>query len=360
MSKKSILRSKEQASSILSNHSLPSLDGLDVDDDSSNDDHDEIYQSNQDVDVSLNLNNSIDDADQGKKKNRIPWDRDPRGDKNGLKFALLTVVHENKFHVEGRYKDNFRQISKMLSQPGSAFEKYRGIEASGAQRKFNQIIREAAKSFELNEEGEFINEQEAVGFEVLALSMIKDMVEKEKQKAFYRQNKYVKPDDNLSSPGNCGPQGTTLLRKRRADMLDMKSTFRKLARQEVELEQPNDNCNDDNEREYISEQHVSLVDYRTHTQAIAALKKKHVNMNTVSDLLQVMGISDAGISAFAEVTQVKMDKPLDRLLRLYEDIALQQDYVPKAKLLMGLDTADALELECFLRPFYGQETEICT
>ncbi|RYY85623.1 hypothetical protein EON63_07200, partial [archaeon] len=84
-------------------------------------------QSSSDDDANLFTMESCKEIDPNKKV-RIPWDRDPRGDKNGLKTTLLTTVRDGRYHVEGGLMQNFRTISKMLSEdPASPFAKYNGV-----------------------------------------------------------------------------------------------------------------------------------------------------------------------------------------------------------------------------------------
>lgn len=301
--------------------------------------------------------------DGSKKKSRIPWDRDPRGDKNGLKLALLTLIHDNKYHIEGKYMDNFRDVATLLSQPGSVFERYQGIEPSGAQRKFNQIVKEVAKTFALTESGEFQQEQEASGFEVLALSMIKDMVNREKEKNAHRQSrtqgKVFAPSSSSPVPvprGNVGPQGTTLLRKRKADIIPLKTALRKFALVDSSFGDQEgtegENAGGDSPVDSATN---ARVEYSVHKVAVQRLKERFQDITQVDHVLKAAEISSSGIASFAATTQVKMEKPVDRILILYEEIMSERDYVSKAKLLLGLGTADALELDAFLRPLYDTD-----
>eukprot|EP01039_Chlorochromonas_danica_P002022 gene2022-2205_t len=297
--------------------------------------------------------------DGSRKKSRIPWDRDPRGDKNGLKLALLTLIHDHKYHIEGKYMDNFRDVATLLSQPGSVFERYQGIEPSGAQRKFNQIVKEVAKTFALTESGEFQQEQEASGFEILALSMIKDMVNREKEKNARRQSRT--PGKAIASPsspvpvprGNVGPQGTTLLRKRKSDIIPLKTALRKFALTDSFFgdQEGTEGVNAGYESPVDSAANAR-VEYSVHKVAIQRLKERFPDITQVDHVLKAAEISSSSIASFATTTQVKMEKPVDRILVLYEEIMSERDYVSKAKLLLGLGTADALELDAFLRPLY--------
>ncbi len=232
--------------------------------------------------------------------------------------------------------DNFRAVSAMLSQSGSVFEKYCGIEPSGAHRKFNAIIKEVAKLF-LTEDGEIVNEQGAVGFESVALAIIRDMVDKERQKNAMRITKSGK---NSLSALAC--QGNVLLRKRKADIVPVKSAMRKAAKQEVVMQE-------EEEPEAV----VPRVDYSTHKAALQALTQQYPHAGSVLELLKAADISQAGIADFSITTKIKPEKPVARLLRLFEEVMDDRDYVARTKTLLGMDTADALELDAFLRPFYG-------
>jgi hypothetical protein len=89
-----------------------------------------------------------------------------------------------------------------------------------------------------------------------------------------------------------------------------------------------------------------------HDAAVNGIKAKSPEVVTVGDLLQVADVSEKGRSDFFFTTQLRADKPLDRLLSLYEEVCEERDYVSKCMALMGLNAADALELDVFLRPFY--------
>lgn len=313
MLKKSILRSKEQdAAAASSNH----LDG----------------GSSSDDEEAAGLGDDV----KGKKL-RIPWDRDKRGDKNGLKQALLTVINENRFHVEGKYKDNFKEVSSILSQPGSVFERYHGIEPSGAQRKFNDIVRDITKTYGLVEGGEAADDSEAHGFEALALGMVRDMMEKEKDKSLHRQQNSSK---GVLVAGNVGAQG--LGRKRKAGMVPLKGALRKAAAAMLGVD-----GDDDSE--------VERIDPAIHRAVCSALSGRAA---TVEDLLRIAGVSAEGSAKLLATTAVHPDRPLDRLLRLYEEVSGARDYVSRARVLLGMGTADALELDALLRPLYEQHAAL--
>lgn len=304
--------------------SLPILNG--VDDDSTSED-DEQRQIEGDTSFDR------------RKKPRIPWDRNIRGDKNGLKYALLSLIKEHGFHVNGRYMDNFKEVSALLSQEGTIFSKYNGIEPSGAQRKFNSIIRDVAKTFKLTESGEFVDESHAEGFEILALSMLKDMIVKEKLKKLNRSKPHlesyvpgeeeeVEQDYDLSAP---------LLKKRKAEMTPLKNALRKAA----------DAVQDQGKL-------ISRLNFEHHDRVIQDLASLDSPVLTVGDFLTAADVSSIGVTTFVATTQVKLDKPVDRILKLYEEVAEEKDYVAKMKQLCGIPAADALEIESFIKPFYLQ------
>lgn len=115
------------------------------------------------------------------KKPRIPWDRNPRGDKNGLKAILLRVVYENNFHIDGLLKDNFKKVQDILSHSPSPFDKFMGVEAYGAQRKFNSILKEVAITCS-NLTNSSTSRPLYYPFEELALKIMSDMNNRSKKK----------------------------------------------------------------------------------------------------------------------------------------------------------------------------------
>eukprot|EP01031_Cornospumella_fuschlensis_P029086 gene29086-35104_t len=291
------------------------------------------------------------------KKTRIPWDRDPRGDKNGLKTTLLNTVREGRYHIEGGLMQNFREISKILStDPTSPFVKFNGIERSGAQRKFNQIVREMTQMY-VSPEGEIQNENEATEYERLALEIIRDLIEKEKSKVLSRASRApqgkvsVDGEDGEEEQGLLGEESASsqniysgLLKKRRSEggIIPVKGIFRKVARAEVESSM----LNADGEA-------LPRISLQQHHAAVDAIKKKHPSIATVADVLKAADLSPKGIADLFSATNLKPDKPMDRILRLYEEVCEDREYAAKCKSLFGLSAADALELDVFLRAFYS-------
>jgi hypothetical protein len=329
----------------------------------------------------------------GKKKPRIPWDRNALGDKNGLKFALLSVVNDNNFHIDGKFMENFREVSRLLSQEGSKFEKYEGIEPSGAQRKFNAIIRDVANHYKIKENGDFENEETADGFIALAIKMLKDIINREKLKAGYLANKpQLRPSDinnmlnhhqggsgggddmdlNTShmttddheDGGNTGAEGgngsvlsSSFLKKRKAEMTPLKHHLKRVATAGVT---PGgsviNNADVDDEEEGIYDRGINRLDGETHNRVISELEK--LNIRTVGDLFKAADLSSEGIDSFLSKTQVKLTKPVDRLLKLYEEVAVAKNFVMKMQSLCGLAAGDALELETYIKPFYMNSSNI--
>lgn len=304
-----------------------------------------------------------------RKKPRIPWDRNPHGDKNGLKMALLSVVNDNAFHVEGGLMDNFREVSRILSQPGSKFEKYEGIEPSGAQRKFNAILKEVATSYRLTDSGEFEGEEAAEGFEALSIKMLKDIIQKEKAKytnsgvkaarvehllntsaaseelGLTNSNASVDDiDPHLSHHAHAGGDlnfSTSFLKKRKAEITPLKHALKRVAVAGVAPEHTEEDSLD---------RGINRLDDRTHLRVLAELQK--MNIHTVEDLFKAADISPQGVQQFYEVTQVKLNKPVNRMLKLYEEVAVAKDFVSQMHSLCGLSANDALELEEFVKPIY--------
>ncbi len=292
----------------------------------------------------------------GEKKPRIPWDRNVRGDKNGLKLALLTCVYENNFHVDGKFMENFKKVSQLLSQEGSKFEKYAGIEPSGAQRKFNGVIRDVAKTYRMNENGEFLESEDTDGFEALALKMLKDIIAKEKAK---RLNRTKRPSDVMDDPNDESQDDLhLLLKKRKSDMISLKTTMRRAA--VVGLEnvdfcvQPGDAGSPSAAVPMNNNRGAKIhrLDNAKHLKVLQTLKERTPQVITVGDLFLSAEVSEAGCVNFLNHTGIKLEKPVERFLKLYEEVAAEKDFVNKMKQLTALNAGDVLELEAFLRPLY--------
>lgn len=103
--------------------------------------------------------------------------------------------------------------------------------------------------------------------------------------------------------------------------------------------------------EEIHDRGINRLDEETHQRVVTDLEK--ANIHTVGDLLTAADISAQGIQNFTNTTQVKLTKPVDRLLKLYEEVAVAKDFVSKMQVLCGLGAGDALELEYFLKPLYS-------
>lgn len=343
MNKKAIIRTRE------SNQEMLNQSNADVDDLSSN---------SEDEDNNL-LHGASGDRT---KKPRIPWDRNPRGDKNGLKLALLTAINESRFHVEGRYMENFKKISQILSQEGSKFEKYQGIEPSGAQRKFNSIIKDIANNYKLLDNGDFQDEQTAEGFEALAIQMLKDIIVKEKAKYAATTPSKNGPggildtsgaDDailatidemrnSISNSSTAITPTASILKKRKAEMAPLKHALKRVAALEYEV----------NAVDEQAESGINRLDLSRHERVVQELANRETPILTVGDLLKAAEITESGISAFVAKTQVKLTKPVDRILKLYEEVAVAKDFVARMNSLCGLQAGDALEFESFIKPLY--------
>lgn len=297
----------------------------------------------------------------GDKKPRIPWDRNVRGDKNGLKLALLTCVYENNFHVEGRFMENFRKVSQILSQEGSKFEKYHGIEPSGAQRKFNSVIKEVAKTYRMNDNGEFLESDDTDGFEKLALKMLKDMIAKEKSKRLSRANK--RPSEAMDDPNDDNDGLQFLLKKRNSDMISLKNTMRKAATVGVEGEEQFSGVDAGSSSTSVPivsngapganrGAKIHRLDSAKHLRVLQLLRERNPPIITVGELFMAAEVSEAGTINFFNHTGIKLEKPVERILKLYEEVAAEKDFVNKMKQLTGLNAGDVLELEALLRPLY--------
>lgn len=288
-----------------------------------------------------------------KKKCRIPWDRNPHGDKNGLKFALLSLINDYNYHVEGMLMNNFKEVANILSRPGSKFEKYEGIEPSGAQRKFNSILREIAASYFRN--GEFVGEENAEGFEQIGIKMLKDIIAKEKAKfsntggKSSRAQQLLDGEDLGLSTSNASVEdidnaeamlSASFLKKRKAEITPLKHELKRVAVAGMIPEDPDE----------IHDRGINRLDVETHHRVVAELQK--MNILTVGDLLKAADVSDHGIESFTNTTQVKLTKPVDRILKLYEEVAVAKDFVSKMQFLCGLNAGDALEFESFVKPLY--------
>lgn len=307
------------------------------------------------------LLNTSSNAGGDRKKPRIPWDRNPLGDKNGLKLALLNIVNEHSFHVDGGLMENFREVSRLLSQEGSKFEKYDGIEPSGAQRKFNSIIREIANHFPLKDNGEFENEESADGFQVLALKILRDIISKEKAKlgSFGKADNLLGDESHvMDEDGNkvepASVPATSFLKKRKAEITPLKHQLKRIAGV-IANPTPGDSSfvsdkgDDDDD---IHDSGINRLDTETHSRVIQELEK--LGIRSVGDLLKAADISSTGIHNFVAKTQVKLTKPVDRVLKLYEEVAVAKDFVAKMSSLCGLQAGDALEFESYVKPLYTQ------
>jgi hypothetical protein len=344
-----------------------------IDDQSDMSSDDEVHQESQ---MNL-LNTSNQSGGVERKKARIPWDRNPLGDKNGLKLGLLTVVHDSNFHVNGGLMENFREVSRILSQDGSKFEKYDGIEPSGAQRKFNSVIREIATHFPVKENGEFENEENAEGFQIVGLKLLRDIINKEKVKLRSYIQKANDNTNNMMVGGNEEPNvideddmhtqepasvptvpsisSTSFLKKRKAEITPLKHQLKRIA---GSLANPNPSdmsmlsdkggdLDDD-----MQDTGINRLDTETHARVVHELEK--LGITNVGELLKAADVSANGIHNFVNKTQVKLTKPVDRMLKLYEEVAVAKDFVSKMGNLCGLHPGDALEFESYVKPFYTQ------
>jgi hypothetical protein len=312
-----------------------------------------------------NNHQNYDEDPMLRSKPRIPWDRNPRGDRNGLKYALLRCIDDNQFHINGRYRENFQTTSEILSSGGSPFCKYKGIEPSGAQRKFNVVLRDVSKTFRLTEIGDFSVPEtaEAAPFESLALKMLKDLIEKEKIRKANRR--ISKGDGSSSNNNNSGLDDSMmedmdtdlvgLLRKRKSDMVELKQTMRKAAAVAIgeDPQSPTGNSHPPTTASATSAGiTIHRLDTTKHDQVVAELQTATPPILTVGDLLQAADISTSGITSFQETTSIKLNKPVDRLLKIYVEMATAPDYVYRMKTICGLNAGDALGLEDYLKPFY--------
>lgn len=303
-----------------------------------------------------------------RKKPRIPWDRNPHGDKNGLKYALLSVVNDHSFHVDGRLMENFREVSRILSSEGSKFEKYEGIEPSGAQRKFNAILKDVASTYYIKENGEFEGEENAEGFEALAIKILKDIINREKAKYTGSGQKPPRADQLLNASGediglstsnasvddvdhNGHSEGAvlsaTFLKKRKAEITPLKHALKRVAASTIPANAANGS---EGEEDDIHDTGINRLDLDTHNRVVQELEK--IEIRTVGDLLKAADISAQGIQNFSNKTQVKLTKPVDRILKLFEEVAVAKDFVAKMQALCGLQAGDALEFESFVKPYY--------
>lgn len=293
------------------------------------------------------------DDDQQDKKPRIPWDRNPRGDRNGLKYSLLSCINENEFHVKGKYLDNFKAISHILSSESSPFLKYRGIEPSGAQRKFNSVLRDVAKTFKVaNGYGEIVDESDALPFESLALKMLRDIIEKEKSKKVVRRhNKVDGNDDNMMD--EFGDELTSILRKRKSDVVELKNAMRKVAAsQMVDEVSMVDSMVDTQMAPPAKIPRIHRLDIDRHNFVVDELRKFEPPILSVEHLFAKVGVSEASASSFMNKTGIRLDRPVDRMLKLYEEVAAAPDFATKMRDLCGILPGDSLELEYLLKPLY--------
>lgn len=302
------------------------------------------------------------DEDNPNKKPRIPWDRNPRTDRNQLKYALLSCVNEHQFHVKGKLMENFKVVSSLLSSgPNSPFLKFRGVEPSGAQRKFNSVLRNVAKTFRFNETGDISLDEsnlEPQPFEQLALQMLRDIIEKEKQRKTHRRQSKSSSDPNMSFEEDplqsFDDVGVTMLKKRKSDVVDLKNVIRKAASAQSGVEIHGSLLSNTPGKGAK----IHRLDVNRHERVVEELKRFRTPILTVGDLLRVADISPTGISAFVNSTGVKLEKPVNRALKLYEEFASSADYSVQMKALCGFSLGDALELENFLKPFYSDYVQL--
>lgn len=303
------------------------------------------------------------DDDPQNKKLRIPWDRNPRGDRNNLKIALMSCINDNDFHVKGTFRENFKRVSYLLSADGAAFHKWKGISISGAQRKFNSILRDVSKTFRLQENGEFeYQDGETAPFESLAQKMLKDIIEKEKVRRAAKRGSssmMIKTEDGdetglVEEEYGEDLASFLLVKKRKSDAIDLKQTFRKAAAnmlggggEVVEAESAADGG-----MKMVGIPQIHRLDSSRHNFVMNELLKQNPPIHTVYDLLQRADVSPAGIQSFAATTGINLDKPVDRLLKIYEEVASSYDYTAQMKHLCGLMAGDALEFENFIKPLY--------
>jgi hypothetical protein len=166
-----------------------------------------------------------------------------------------------------------------------------------------------------------------------------------------RRHSKADGDDGLLD--EYGDELTSILRKRKSDVVELKNAMRKVAASQMGGEASLlDALVDSSVQPPTKAPRIHRLNVDRHNFVVEELRKFDPPILSVEHLFGKVGLSENSVSEFVSRTGVRLDRPVDRMLKLYEEVAAASDYATKMRDLCGILPGDALELEYLLKPLY--------